>query len=185
MKKNYCLSLRQWRMGKGSPGKLDPLIFKAGEALIQREAEFNRFRVELIVGGFIANHQLVFYKASGMQDLEASTVPGIYAIGGGGQAAMDHLNSRDQNIDCSLARSLLHVAEAMDVSRKKNPQTVGKPSHFVVIWKDGTMKRFDPSCQAMKNWRKVYRHRGSTWALQNSKAADVEVKYQMIEHDPR
>ena len=183
LKKTYCLSLQEWQTGRVPSGKLDRLLLEAGKVLIQNELK--DFSVELIVGGFLGNHQLVFYKVSRMRHLEASSAPGVFAIGTGGVAAMNHLNSRGQNADCSLARSLLHVTEAVAIARLKNPDTVGRPSHFVVIWKDGTMKRFDPNCPAMRNWKKVYKHRTSTWGLQNSKVADVEVKSQMIEHEPR
>jgi len=140
MRTSYCLTLRQWHAGRVKPGKLDPLILKAGKVLIRAEP----FNAELIVGGFLGNHQLVFYKASGKRHLELSTTPGVYVIGTGGQAAMEHLNRRGQNADCSLARSLLHVAEAAEAARRANRDTVGKPSHFVLTWKDGTMERFDP-----------------------------------------
>ena len=159
------------------------MLVTAGKELIRSEAR--DFQVELIVGGYLGNHQLVFYKASRMLHLEVSTTPGVYVIGSGGQAAMSYLNSRGQNVDCSLARSLLHVTEAADIARKKNPETVGSASHFVVIWKDGTMKRFDPGCQVMKNWKRVYKNRSSTWSLDNRKLADVEVKRQMIDYNPR
>jgi hypothetical protein len=181
MRRTYCLTLQEWYTGRVSAGKLDPLLVNAGKTLIESEP----FNAELIVGGFLGNHQLVFYKASRKFPLEMSTAPGIYAIGAGAQAAMDHLNARGQNADCSLARSLLHVAEAAEAARKRNPLTVGKPSHFVIVWKDGMMKRCDPRCPAITNWKRLYRKRPSTWGLQNSKAADIEIKSQLIEHEPR
>lgn len=180
MRKTYCFTLQQWHTGKVPGGKLDRLILKAGEIVIRDEP----FTVELIVGGFLANHQLVFYKASQKHHLEQSTAPGLFAIGSGGQAAMDHLNRRGQNADCSLARSLLHVAEAADAARKANRNTVGRPSHFIVMWKDGTMERFPAECQIIKDWKKAYRNRG-TRSLQNSKLAEVQVQHQMLEHETR
>lgn len=181
MRTSYGLSLRQWHTGKGPRGKLDPLILKAGEDLIRAEP----LHVEMIVGGFLANSQLVFYKASGKRHLEQSTAPGVYVIGTGGQAAMDHLNRRGQNADCSLARSLLHIAEAADAARKANRSTVGKPSHFVIMWKDGGMERFPPECQIIKDWKRAYKNRSSTWSLQNKKVAEVQIQHQMLEHETR
>ncbi len=181
LKTTFGFSLRQWHRGKIPPQIFDDLIVKAGENLIRNEP----LPVELIVGGFLGNHQLVFHKASQKRKIEQSTAPGVYVIGTGGQSAMDHLNYRRQNADCSLARSLFHVCEATDVARRKNRETVGRPSHLVVMWKDGTMKRFDPNCQAMRDWKKIYKRGVSTWRLQGSKVADVQVKCQMIDHEGR
>jgi len=177
MKEKYGMSLKQWQLKK-----MSQRIFNAGELLLKEERR--NFNAELIVAGFLGNHQLVFYRASGMRHLEADTTPGVYVIGSGAVAALDHLNVRSQNLDCSLAASLLHMTEAALVSKEQNPQTVGEPSDFLIVCKEGTMKRFDPKCTVMKKWLKLYKHRRDTSILQHPQA-DAAVKQEMLEYEPR
>lgn len=168
---SYGVTLSQWQRGKVPAGKLDPLTLKAGEVLIQNTP----FEVEVIVAGFVRGNPM-FYKASGKRPIELSSAPGIHVIGTGGALAMEHLNRREQNTGCSFARSLLHVAEALDEAKKEPQGTVGGPSRFSAIGKDGSMAQFHPDNPRLLAWKKVYANRSSTWSLQNSKIADIQAK---------
>jgi hypothetical protein len=171
MKMSYGLSLSQWQQGKVPGGKLDPLTLKAGEVLIQSTI----LNLEVIVAGFIRG-RILFYKASGKRPLELAATPGVQVIGTGGALAMDRLNRRGQNSGYSFARSVLHVAEALDEAQKEPAGTVGKASNFLAIAKDGSMSTISPRHLTLLQWKRAYRDRESTWSLQNSKLADLQAK---------
>jgi len=171
MRKKYRITLAQWHCGKVPGGKLDPLLLKAGEILLQSV----RFQAQSIIAGFI-HGRAIFYKTDFMNDVECSSTPGIYAIGVGAPLAMNHLNKREQNAGCSFARSLLHVAEALDAARKETSGTVGKPSRFLVTTADGALAAFLPDHPTLLGWKKAYARRSSTTSLQNCKIADMQAK---------
>lgn len=97
-------------------------------------------------------------------------------IGSGGALAMGHLNRRQQNAGCSLARSLLHVMEALEEARKEPNKTVGKPSWILVSTQAGEMYTIVPDSPTLQGWKKTYKGRDSTWSLQNSKIAEMQAK---------
>src|SRR5271167_4430226 len=88
----------------------------------------------------------------------------------------NHLNKREQNTGCSFARSLLHVAEALDEAAKEPTGTVGKPCRFLVTAKDGTTAQFLPDHPTLLGWKKHYAGRNSTWSLQNCKISEIQAK---------
>jgi 20S proteasome alpha/beta subunit len=171
MRKKYRITLAQWHCGKVPGGKLDPLLLKAGEVLL----EGVKFQTQSIIGGFIRGRS-IFYKTDFMDDVECSASPGIYAIGIGAQLAMNHLNKREQNTGCSFARSLLHVAEALDAARKEPSGTVGKLSRFLVLAEDGSTAEFLPDHPTLLGWKKAYARRSNTGSLQNCKIADMQAR---------
>jgi hypothetical protein len=171
MRTSYCITLSQWLRGKVPLGKLDPLTLKAGEVLIHNTP----LRVEAILAGFVKGNPF-FCKVSGKRVLEYSATPGIAVIGTGGSLAMDHLNKRGQNSGCSIARSLLHVAEALDEAAKESQKTVGRPSRFIAIHRDGSMAQFFPDHPTLLGWKQAYANRDSTWSLQNSKISEIQAK---------
>jgi 20S proteasome alpha/beta subunit len=171
LRKKYHITLAQWHCGKVSGGKLDPLLLKAGEVLLQGV----KFQAQSIIADFIRGRS-IFYKTDFMNDVECSSSPGIYAIGVGAQLAMNHLNKREQNTGCSFARSLLHVAEALDEARKEPSRTVGQPSRFLVTASDGTLAVFLPDHPTLLGWKKAYSRRSSTASLQNCKIADMQAR---------
>jgi hypothetical protein len=176
----YGLTLSQWQKGKVPGGKLDPLILKAGEVLIAHTA----LPVEILAAGYI-NGRILFYKASGRKQLEASSSPGIFVIGTGGQLAMEHLIKRSHNFDCSLARSVLHVAEALDAARKEPNGTVGPPSNLIIITDQGKMGQMPPNSQAILDLKKAYADRDNTWSLQHNNIANAQVRCQILAHRRR
>lgn len=171
MRKKYRITLKQWHNGKVPGGKLDPLLLKAGEILL----EGVKFQAQSIIAGFIRGRS-IFYKTDFMNDVECSSTPGVYAIGIGAPLAMNHLNKRDQNAGCSFARSLLHVSEALDVARKDPSGTVGKASRFMVMADDGSLVAIMPDHPTLLGWKRVYARRGSTTSLQSCKLADIQAK---------
>jgi|GEM_PF-1663654 len=171
MRTTYGLTLGQWHRGKVPTGKLDPLLVKAGKVLIEN----TKFNAQAIIAGFV-NGRSVFYKFDTRCHLECSSSPGIYAIGLGAHLAMNHLNKREQNTGCSFARSLLHVAEALEAARKEPSGTVGKPSRFLVTAEDGSLAAFLPDHPTLLGWKRAYARRKSTWSLQNCKIADLQAK---------
>lgn len=179
-RKSYGIKLREWLRGKVPGGKLDPLILKAGEILIQS----THLPVELLVGGYIGG-RILLYKASGKRQLEAASTPGIMVIGSGGQLAMEKLNQREQNLDCSLARSAFHVLEALEAARNESNKTVGPPSNLIVIDDLGHMGQLPPFCQALQDFKKAYADRDSTWSLQRNNVANAQIRCQLIAHRRR
>jgi hypothetical protein len=59
--------------------------------------------------------------------------PGVYVIGSGQLHAMKVLNGRKQNYGMSLARTLLHVHEAMMAAQAE--KTVGTSPGYIVMRK--------------------------------------------------
>lgn len=171
MQITYGFTLTQWHLGRVPAGKLDPLLLTAGKELIQN----TKFEAQAVIAGFIRGRS-IFYKADFRKHVECSSSPGIYAIGVGAPLAMNHLNKREQNTGCSFARSLLHVAEALDEARKEPSGTVGKPSRFLVLAEDGSTAEFLPDHPTLLGWKKAYARRKSTWSLQNCKIADLQAR---------
>ena len=171
MRMTYCTTLAEFKRGKIPSGKLDPLLLKACEVL----ASNTPLNVQAIIAGFIRGRG-IFYRTSLKDPIECSSTPGIYAIGLGGTLAMNHLNKREQNTGCSLARSLLHVAEALDEAAKEPTGTVGKPSRILVMAADGSMAQFLPDHPTLIGWKKAYAGRDSTASLQNSKLSEIQAK---------
>jgi hypothetical protein len=171
MRTTYGLTLAQWQRGKIHSGKLDPLLVKAGKLLV----EGTPFNVQAIVAGFI-RERLVFCKFDTRHHVEWSATPGIFAIGIGARLAINHLNKRDQNAGCSFARSLLHVAEALEAAKREPSGTVGKPSRFLIAAADGSRAQFLPDHPTLLAWKKAYKKRASTWSLQNCKIADLQAR---------
>lgn len=159
----FGLTYSQLLRGRLPSGPLDQEAIKAAQAVC---AAYD-FPVELIIGGFIDGEPLLF-KGSGKQDLQGESSPAVYVIGSKGKvAAMDHLNKRGQTIECGLARSLLHVHEAMEVARVADPDHyIGTPSWYVVILRNEGVWRVNPQSPVLKQWAKHYRDRQDTASLE-------------------
>ncbi len=174
----YGMTLREWQRGKVPGGKIDRFIHDAVRSLIDDLG----FVVELIVVGFLPDGNVVFYKASGRRHVEASTTPGVYVIGSGGQLAMGHLNKRGQNIDQGLPRTMLHISEALDEAQKVADDSVGKPQAFVVMDRNGLIGRIDADAQVFKDWKAAYRDRETTLSLDSSVVAHEQIKALIQKH---
>jgi hypothetical protein len=177
LRKSYCITLRQWLTGNVPGGKMTASIRKAGEAVI----DGTPFPVEILLGGFVRERAL-FYKASGKFQLESSGSPAVLAIGSGAQVAMGALNRRGQHVDCSLSRSILHVAEALDAAAKTLPDTVGKAKMLTVIHERDGMGQFPLECNLIQGWKNAYSKRPSTLSLQEHGIARNQVVQQLRMH---
>lgn len=172
MKMSYGMSLGEWKSGKvPGQGKMNKFVLNAGKALINA----TDLNVSALIGGFVEG-QLLFYKADGKRHLEAVSTPGVQVIGRGGALAMAHLNGREQTMACSFARSVLHVAEALDEARKEPTGTVGKPAWIFAIAKSGAAAYIEPDHPTLLGWKKAYRNRANTSSLQNCKISDIQAK---------
>jgi hypothetical protein len=172
MKASYGMSLDEWKSGKVlGKGKLDRLVFQAGKALM-KATDLN---LEVLIAGFV-DAQLLFYKASRKHHLEAVSTPGVQVIGSGGTLAMTHLNRRSQQVTCSFARSILHVAEAIDEAKKEPGKTVGDAGWIFALHKNGDAVYIKPDHPTLLGWKKAYAGRDSTASLQNCKMSDIQAK---------
>lgn len=161
LRKSYCITLQQWRSGKLPRGmKMSPMIRDAGRALINATP----LPVEIILGGFVQG-KLLFYKASDKFHLEMSSSAPTFAIGAGAALAMERLNKRGHHADCSIARSLYHMAEALEAAEKEPNKTVGKAIRVTVIHEQDGMGQFPLDGNLIQGWLKAYRERPSTLSL--------------------
>jgi hypothetical protein len=131
MKCNFGMSLAQWQRKHRVPDNIN---------LFDPQAEFYgklAFRdtplmLSSIVGGFIGEHTM-FFCSQGMRHIQSESSPGVYVIGSGAVHAMRKLNKRGQNSGFGLARTILHVHEAMLAARQE--KTVGPPTNYLIITK--------------------------------------------------
>ena len=180
LRASYCFTLDQWITGKIPGGKMNRLIHDAGKALIASSP----LPVEIILGGFVRG-KLLFYKASGKRNLEIGSSPTVFVIGAGGELAMDVLNKRGQHVDCSLPRSLLHVAEALEAAEKEPKKTVGKTKRLFVVHEENGMGQFDLESDLMIGWKKAYASRPSTQSLQENSIARTQATQQLLRYSRR
>ncbi len=178
MRMSYCITLRQWQTGKVPSGKIDQYIHDAIRALIDAHS----FNVELLLAGYSARGQIIFYKGSRKYPIEPGIAPGVLVIGSGGQLAMDHLNKRGQSIECSLARSMLHVYEAMQKAKKVADKSVGEPQAFTIVSRT-RIARIRAKSQLFHDWAKAYKKRDSTLSLDHSTIAEQQIMGLLQEHE--
>jgi hypothetical protein len=149
------------------------LIVKFGHEIL----EYTPFKCEMIVCGYVEPHG-IFLRASQKEHIQEETSPGVYAIGCGQVSAIKHLNKRGQNVHMSLARTLLHVYEALHLSQS---QYVGPPPEFLlVLWRRNPKVAVYPT-RFLEDWRKQYETRPLTAALDDSSVASQEVLLRLAE----
>ena len=169
------ISLHEWATGKVPGGKLDELIYRAGA----KRLEDTPLKVELIVAGFIQS-ETMFFKAARKEPLQEESSPGVYAIGIGDVAAMKVLNRRGQRISMSLARTLLHVHEAMRASRRAHPRLIGSAPVYLVMRKSVPRTLYiSASAPILESWRRAYSKRRNTASLDDSKIAAMDIYHQL------
>ncbi len=163
------VSLQDWLSGTLPDGReFNDEAFRWGLSILQRvKGNFSK-QLAVIVVGF-ADNGIVFMRGIGAEAIEEAASPASFVIGSGSCAAMDVLTKRGQNSDTTMARSLLHIYEALNASRKKE-KTVGPPSAYVVIRPhhvgDPTgMWRFPAESHLLRGWNKAYRKRTDTRSL--------------------
>jgi len=144
-------------------GKLDPVAWA--------DAKRNVFSLpllaELIVAGYLEDEPVLF-KAAGKRDIEGYADPPVCVIGStGSRFAMEHLNRRGQNVHCSLAQTVLHFHEAMEIARRKDEDgCIGPCDGYVVM-----SGRFDGfgivphRSSTVLGWASAYKDRSETGSL--------------------
>ena len=172
--------LRFWLKGRTPDGPLGNSAFVNGLAALRRVRDELRNDLGLIVLGWVDNSP-VFLKAIGAEPLAESASPPIYAIGSGRIAALNALNRREQDIEMTLARSVLHVYEALKAARKE--KTVGPPDWYIVIRKD-KMWRFNCEAPLLREWYRAYKKRPNTASLDTG-LPNEQASRLLVEHGPR
>jgi hypothetical protein len=184
MEAELGVSLNAWLSGKlPNAERLDQLALRAGLSVLRRVKEDLYGKLAVIVGGFVENG-IVFLRAVGAEPIEEASSPPVFVIGTGSRHAMDAMSRRGQNTDCTLARSLLHVYEALREARLGERDTVGPAAAYVVLRAQEGMMRFPAECPLVKDWYKVYRKRSSTHTLDSS-VANHQAKCLLVKHQPR
>jgi hypothetical protein len=93
----------------------------------QRLIKLFQLPMQLIVGGFVSS-SIVLLEANFNAFPEMVECS---AIGSGGDIAAESLAKRNQGANTSFQRTIVHVAEAMEVARSDN--FVGEPADYVLI----------------------------------------------------
>jgi hypothetical protein len=162
------VSLADWQSGKLPNGcKMDDLALRWGLTILRRVKDEMRTQIGLIVLGF-AENGIVFMRGVGADPTEETTTPEYYVIGSGSLAAIEVLNARKQSIYTSLARSLLHIYEALAAARRAE-KTVGPPAPYVVIRPKNAaqpngMWQFPAQSHLLRQWSKLSKEEGYWFA---------------------
>jgi len=162
------ISLAELACGKIPNGKMHKIFVDAGRELLAK-TEFNS---AFIFGGFPSERHGIFLRACQKEALQEETSPGVYVIGIGQVAAMEQLSKRGQNVHMSLARTLLHVYEAMHVAQSR---FVGPPPELAVVIRKREEKVMVYPFQSLEGWRKTYESKNNTASLDDSSVASTEV----------
>jgi hypothetical protein len=157
----FGLTCSQLLRGRLPKGPLDEAAIKWAAAVCSAY----EFRVELIVAGYLGNTP-VFLRASEKDHIQCESSPGVYVIGSKGKvAALDHLNKRGQNLTHGIARTMLHLYEAMEAAKQAD-KYVGNPAYYTVIFPGKGLWRLRPRSYLLKGWASAYRNRTSTLSLE-------------------
>ncbi len=85
----------------------------------------------------------------------------------------------------SLARTLLHVHEAMLAARNSERKGVGRAKYYVVLKKCEEQPLYlDANSPTLESWRKAYRGRKTTASLDDSTIAAKDI-YMQLHYRPR
>jgi hypothetical protein len=126
-------SLEQWLSGKLPSGlPFNEYAHQEGLRILQRVKSNAQLKMAVIVAGFL-KEQPLFLRGLGASPIEESVTPAIFVIGGTGAIeAQRVLNNREQSIEFGIARTFLHIYEAMQAATQAD-KYVGRPSAFAVI----------------------------------------------------
>lgn len=170
------VSVRDWIAGKLPTGQpFNEYAHREGLRVLKRVKEEMQYKSGIIVAGFLRDKPL-FCRGIGANPLEEGSSPAIYVIGGQGAVdAQQVLHNRNQNIEMGIARTILHVYEALRAAR--NDKGVGDPSGYIIIRphtapRPNGMLRIKPDHPMLEQWRKQYRLR-DTQPLETRFANDL------------
>ena len=158
--------LHDWLAGKLPTGEpFNDRAHREGMRILAGVRKEFRSKVGIIVAGFLKSGP-VFLRGLGFEPVEDAASPAVYVIGGTGAVeAMRVLIERQQNVEMGIARSLLHVYEALRAA--KIDKGVGDAASYVVMRPltarlPNGMLRFLPDHPLLKQWSKMYRLRDTS-----------------------
>jgi hypothetical protein len=170
------VSLPDWLAGKLPDGRpFNEYAHREGMRILKHVKDEMQFQCAILVVGFLRDSP-IFFRGIGAEPLEEASTPGIYVIGGkGAVAAMQHLIDRRQSIEMGIARSLLHVYEALKIARED--KAVGEPSGYTVMrpWthaRPNGRLRFPADHPLLQQWSRTYALR-DTEALESNFANEL------------
>jgi hypothetical protein len=140
----------------------------------------------MIVVGF-AENGIVFMRGVGAEPTEETTTPEYFVIGSGSLAAIEVLTKYRQDIYTSLARSLLHIYEALKAARRAE-RTVGPPAPYLVIRPKNVAQpngvwQFPAQSHLLRQWSKHYHGRESTGSLDKD-LPNAQAQHLLRSHAP-
>jgi 20S proteasome alpha/beta subunit len=156
------ISLSNWQAGNLPNGqKMDDLALRWGLTVLKRVKQELRSQLGLVIIGF-AENGIVFMRGIGAEPTEETTTPEYYVVGSGSVAAIEVLTKRRQGIYTTMARSLLHVYEALKAARRRE-KTVGPPAAYVVVRPNSVvtapgMWRFPAESPLLRGWGKAWHY---------------------------
>ena len=188
MESQLGVSVEDWIAGTLPTGQpFNEYAHREGLRVLRRVKEEMDYQSSVILVGFIKD-EAVFCRGIGAHPVEEAVSPAIFVIGGKGAVdALQVLVNRKQNIEMGIARTLLHIYEALKVARKD--KGVGDASSYVVIRphtsaRPNGMLRFHPDHPMIKQWSKDYALR-NTEPLETSTANDLVNKGLIVNKAPR
>jgi hypothetical protein len=173
------VSVHDWIAGKTPTGMpFTDYAMNRGLKVLQQVKDEMQYDMAIIVAGFLRESP-IFFRAIGAKPIEESASPEIHVIGGkGAKEARQVLNDRQQNVGMTLARTLVHVYEALKAAR--SDRGVGDPDGYLVMRPftspapNGTL-RFHPQHPTIVGWSKQYALT-STEPLDGQFANDLVIK---------
>ena len=133
MESDLGCSLEQWLSGKLPSGlPFNEYAHREGLRILQGVKNGAYSKMAVIVAGFLRENP-IFLRGLGASPVEESATPAIFVIGGKGAVEAQHvLNTREQSIEHGIARTLLHIYEALRAATQAD-RYVGTPSSYVII----------------------------------------------------
>ena len=155
------LSLEDWLVGKLPTGQpFNRYAHAEGLRVLKNVKDNMQYNAGIIVAGFL-REDAIFMRGLGASPVEEFASPANYVVGGKGAVeALKVLVNRKQNVEMGVARSLLHVYEALNAA--KLDKAVGEPSSYVVIRphtkrRPNGMQRIFPEHHLLEQWSKKYK----------------------------
>jgi hypothetical protein len=177
MESDLGCSLAQWLSGQLPSGlPFNEYAHREGLRVLQRVKDDAQTNMALILAGFLKDNP-IFLRGLGASPIEESVTPAIFVIGGKGAIeAQRVLNNREQSIEHGIARTLLHIYEAMQAATQSD-KFVGKPSAYAVIRphsarRPNGVQRMNANHPLLTQWAKRYKGRSSE-ALDSRAANDL------------
>jgi 20S proteasome alpha/beta subunit len=165
---NYGLTWEELLTGKLPHGKMNKIVWED----IKQKVFSIPMPAAVIVSGYVDDEPVLF-KAAGKEHIQGDFDPPVFVIGSSGASyAMEHLNSRGQNIFSSFAQTVLHIHEAIEIGRKKDhDRAIGRCDAYVVLnrHREG-FEQFPHSCELLLGWAKAYNMRNTTTSLKSGLA---------------